>query len=387
MAEANQPIVIDNGSGVLKAGFAGADKPRVVFKSCVGRIKHNRIMPGGALEGSEVFVGSKVDEHRGVLRIDYPIENGIVQNWADMERIWTYLYTKENLNVASEDYAVLLTEAPLNPHSNREKAAEIFFEGLNVPAMFCSIQAILSLFASGRSTGVVLDVGDGVAHVVPVYEGLAMPHSIMRMDVAGRAVTQQLQRLLRRAGHTFHTSSEMDIVRQIKESCCAVAVNPSKIEEMVSASSSASAASQVKQQFKLPDGTTLELGPAEIYRAPEILFQPDLIGTEYRGVHDCLVTSIMKTDIDLRRRLMSDIVLSGGSTLFPGFGERLLYEVRKHPFAPKEAKVRIAAPPERQYSTWIGGSILASLATFKTMWVSKAEYNEHGARMLTTKAL
>lgn len=383
MAEGNQPIVIDNGSGVLKAGFAGADKPRVIFKSCVGRVKHNRIMPGGALEGNEVFIGPKVDEHRGVLRIDYPMENGIVQNWGDMERIWTYLYSKDNLNVASEDYAVLLTEAPLNPYSNREKAAEIFFEGLNVPALFCSIQAILSLFASGRSTGVVLDVGDGVAHVVPVYEGLAMPHAIMRMDVAGRAVTHQLQRLLRRAGHNFHTSSEMDIVRQIKETCCAVAVNPAKIEEMTSLSS----ASQVKQQFKLPDGTNLDLGPAEIYRAPEILFQPDLIGTEYRGVHDSLVNSIMKTDIDLRRRMLSDIVLSGGSTLFPGFGERLLYEVRKHPFSPKEAKVRIAAPPERQYSTWIGGSILASLSTFKTMWVSKAEYQEHGARILSTKSL
>lgn len=389
MAEANQPIVIDNGSGVVKAGFAGADKPRVVFRSCVGRIKHTRIMPGGALEGSDIFLGPKIDEHKGVLRIEYPMENGIVQNWSDMERIWSYLYSKDNLNVASEDHAVLLTEAPLNPYTNREKAAEIFFEGLNVPALFCSIQAILSLFASGRSTGVVLDVGDGVAHVVPVYEGLAMPHAIMRMDVAGRSVTHQLQRLLRRAGHPFHTSSEMEIVRQIKENCCAVATNPAKIEDFLGGSTTAasSSANQIKQTYRLPDGSSIELGNAEIYRAPEILFQPELIGTEYRGVHDSLVNSIMKTDIDLRRKLLSDIVLSGGSTLFPGFGERLLYEVRKHPFAPKEAKIRIAAPPERQYSTWIGGSILASLATFKSMWVSKADYLEHGARILSTKAL
>lgn len=389
MAEANQPIVIDNGSGVVKAGFAGADKPRVVFRSCVGRIKHTRIMPGGALEGSDIFLGPKIDEHKGVLRIEYPMENGIVQNWSDMERIWSYLYSKDNLNVASEDHAVLLTEAPLNPYTNREKAAEIFFEGLNVPALFCSIQAILSLFASGRSTGVVLDVGDGVAHVVPVYEGLAMPHAIMRMDVAGRSVTHQLQRLLRRAGHPFHTSSEMEIVRQIKENCCAVATNPAKIEDFLGGSTAAasSSANQIKQTYRLPDGSSIELGNAEIYRAPEILFQPELIGTEYRGVHDSLVNSIMKTDIDLRRKLLSDIVLSGGSTLFPGFGERLLYEVRKHPFAPKEAKIRIAAPPERQYSTWIGGSILASLATFKSMWVSKADYLEHGARILSTKAL
>lgn len=142
MAEANQPVVIDNGTGVIKAGFAGGEKPRVVFRSCVGRPKHVRVMPGGALEGSETILGSKVEEHRGALRIDYPMESGVVTNWSDMERIWSYLYHKDNLNVASEDHAVLLTEAPLNPYKNREKAGEIFFEGLNVPALYCSIQVL-----------------------------------------------------------------------------------------------------------------------------------------------------------------------------------------------------------------------------------------------------
>ena len=133
--------------------------------------------------------------------------------------------------MASEVHAVLLTEAPLNPYRNREKFAEIFFEGLNVPAMYVNIQAILSLFASGRTTGIVLDSGDGVTHIVPVYEGLAIPHAIQRLDVAGRAVTQQLQRLLRRQGYHFQTSAELEIVRQIKEQCCSVAFNPAKAEE------------------------------------------------------------------------------------------------------------------------------------------------------------
>ena len=383
MAEANQPIVIDNGTGVLKAGFAGADKPRVLFRSCVGKIKHTRVMPGGALDQGqqEVFVGNKVEDHRGALTIQYPMEHGIVQNWTDMERIWNYVYSKENLNVASEEHAVLLTEAALNPYSNREKAAEIFFEAFNVPALYCSIQAILSLYASGRTTGIVLDIGDGVSHVVPVYEGLAMPHAIMRMDVAGRDVTKQLQLLLRRQGHTFHTSAEFEIVRQIKEQCGQVMFNAQKTTDDNSNNHHA-----MKQTYKLPDGSSIELGN-EVYRAPEVLFQPDLMGYEYKGVHDCVVTSIMKTDIDLRRTLLSQVVLAGGSTLFPGFGERLLNEIRKHPLSPKEAKIRIAAPPERLYSTWIGGSILASLSTFKSMWVSKAEYLEHGARILNSKIL
>jgi centractin len=370
----NQPVVIDNGTGVLKAGLAGGDKPKVVFRSCVGRIKHERVMPGGALEGGDVFIGSKAEEHRGALKLSYPVENGIVQNWNDMEKIWNYIYTKDNLDVTMEDHAVLLTEAPLNPVSNREKAAEIFFEGLNVPALFCSIQAILSLYASGRTTGVVLDSGDGVTHVVPVYEGLAIPSAISRMDIAGRHVTNHLQLLLRRSGAIFQTSSELEVVRQIKENCCVVAFNPAEQENQA----------QAKVPYMLPDGSVLELGP-ETFRAPEILFQPEIIGSEHRGIHDCLVKSIMKTDIDLRRTLFSQIILSGGSTIFPGFGDRLLNEVRRHALSPKDMKIRIAAPPERMYSTWIGGSILASLATFKNMWVSKTDYLEHGSRILINK--
>ena len=269
MAEANQPIVIDNGTGVIKAGFAGGDKPRVVFRSCIGRIKHPRVMPGGALENGSIssssegnlFIGSKVEEHRGALRIEYPMENGVVTNWADMEKIWSYLYTKDHLNVASEEHAVLLTEAPLNPYVNREKAAEILFEALNVPACYFSIQAILSLYASGRTTGVVLDSGDGVTHVVPVYEGLALPHAITRMDVAGRTITRQLQVLLRRStGLSFHTSSEMEIVRTIKEQYCHVSFNPSKSEE--------DSITGNRVMYKLPDGSSVELGKYELVIHP-----------------------------------------------------------------------------------------------------------------------
>ena len=371
--EINQPVVIDNGTGLLKAGFAGADKPRVVYRSYVGRTKHVRIIPGGALESGDVFVGAKADEHRGALMLTYPMEHGVVQNWADMERVWQHVYSRENLNVRSEEHAVLLTEAPLNPSYNREKAAELFFEGMNVPALFFSLQAILSLYASGRTTGVVLDSGDGVTHVVPVYEGFALPHAILRMDLAGRDVTAQLQLLLRRGGHNFNTSAELEIVRQIKEQCCVVAFNPSEQEKQP----------QPKLPYTLPDGSLIELGP-ETYRAPEILFRPELIGSEYRGVHDCLVKSVMRADMDLRRVLFSQMVLSGGSTMFPGFGDRLLNEVRRHPLSPRDTKIRIAAPPERLYSTWIGGSILASLSTFKTMWVNKQDYHESGARLFTT---
>ncbi|KAI9905922.1 hypothetical protein PsorP6_013662 [Peronosclerospora sorghi] len=393
----NQPLVIDNGSGLIKAGFAGGETPQVVFPSFVGTTKHTRMMPGGAYEGGDVFVGNRVQRHRGLFKIQHAMEHGIVTDWSSMHRIWQHVYSKDMLGVQSEDHPVLLTEAPLNPVANRQRAGEIFFEAFNVPSLFVSPQAVLSLYASGRTTGVVLDVGDGVAHVVPVYEGFTLPHAITRMDIAGRDVTRHLQLLLRRAGHNFQTSAEMEVVREIKEKLCFVAFNPTKEEQLEAEKSALAVKNMLSAKSKptsksgddssayyLPDGTLLHIGP-EKFRAPEVLFRPEIIGSEARGVHECLVQAIMKSDLDLRKTLFSQIILSGGSTLFPGFGDRLLAEVRKK--APNDIKIRISAPPTRIYSTWIGGSILASLATFKNMWITKSEYEEYGASILHRKNL
>ena len=365
------PVVIDSGSGVTKAGFAGSDAPRVKMRSYVGRLKHKRVIPGGALDSmkDDSFVGVRADEHKGVLLLSYPMENGVVKNWGDMEKIWSYIYSRENLNVRSEDHAVLLTEAPLNPTSQRAKAAELFFEGMNAPALYFSMQAILSLYASGRTSGVVLDSGDGVSHSVPVYEGFALPHAISRVDFAGKDVTTYLKLLLRKSGYNFNTSAELETVRHMKEECCVVAAN---IEGKKS---------DETYNYQLPDGQTVTIG-SEAYRAPEVLFQPRIVGNECLSVHDCLAQSIMKADLDVRRLLFGQIVLAGGSTLFPGFGNRILKELKSHPLTPAQTKIRVAAPPERIHSTWIGGSILASLTTFQSMYTSRAEYLENGYRCL-----
>jgi len=363
--ELNQPIVIDNGSGTIKAGFAGSEMPKHTFPAYVGRPKHIRAMAGGAAEG-EYFVGQKAQDLRGILRLNYPTTHGVTDDWKDMQAIWEYTY--DELNVVQEEHPVLLTEPPLNPRSNRAKAAEIFFETFNVPAFYVQVQAILSLYASGRTTGVVLDSGDGVTHAVPVYEGFALPHAISRIDVAGRDVTEYLQILLRKAGYNFHTSAEFEVVKNMKEQICYAAFNIDKLDRD-------DEETEPLASFKLPDGKVIQIGP-EKFRAPEVLFNPSLIGLEYVGIHQCLVNAITKSDLDIRRRLFSEIVLAGGSTLFQGFGDRLLSEVRK--LAPRDTKIRIFAPQERLFSTWIGGSILASLATFSRMWVTRREYSEAG---------
>ncbi|KAJ1450252.1 actin-like protein [Pelagophyceae sp. CCMP2097] len=390
----SQPVVIDNGTGVIKAGMAGGDRPTAVFASAVGRAKHVRMMPGGALEGSDVFVGVRARAHRGALRLSQPMARGMVEDWADMERVWAHVYSDDGLGRPSDAHPLLLTEAPLNAARHRELAAEMLFEHFNVPALYLAPQAILSLYASGRTTGLVLDVGDGVAHAVPVYEGFAVPHAVTRMDVAGRDVGDRLTLLLRRADCVLSTSAERDIAREIKERRCYVALDPAKDEHAFAALGAAagnrrgadapnSSAPQA-MLHTLPDGSTVELG-AERFRAPEVLFDPQLVGSEAGGVHTVVALAALKADLDLRATLYSQIVLAGGSTLFPGFGERLLKELRSK--LPPHAKIRIHAPPERQLSTWVGGSILASLPSFRTMWVSRADFEEHGARIFSARAL
>ncbi len=365
-------VVIDGGSSYTKTGFGGEDHPRSVFPTLIGYPKFKKIVTDVEHYTREYYIGEEAKQLKGVLKLMFPVEHGIIEDWTAMEKIWHYTFYTD-LRIDPSEHPVLLTDAPLSPRPNREKMAEIMFETFNVPALYVAMQAVLSLYASGRTTGCVIDIGDGVSHIVPIFEGFALSHAIQRIDLAGRDITTYLQRLLRQKGYSFTTSAEKQIVRDIKEKLCYVAIDPEK--EMILSKKIA----EMEKSYMLPDGETINVG-VERFLAPECFFNPSVIGKELEPLDDVIVGSISECDVDLRRDLYSNIVLSGGSTMFPGIKERLTKEIKEQ--IPESVDVKIIAPPERIYSVWIGGSILSSLKTFHRMWVTHREYKEMGPQVI-----
>jgi actin, other eukaryote len=376
-------IVIDNGSGMVKAGFAGEENPRCVFPSIIGKPKYKNMMKyatsvsAQTSDKNNIYVGDDAREKRGILKISYPIEHGIVTNWDDMEKIWQHTFETQ-LRVDPTGKKVLLTEAPQNPRQNREKMIEIMFEKFNVGASYVAVQGVLSLYASGRTTGIVLDIGDGVTHTIPVYQGFCIPHAITRYDLAGRDVTDYMKTLLQSKGHNLYTSSEREIVKDIKDKYCYCAQNYDEEIKLFETKN-------MTKPYSLPDGSQIMIGD-EMFKSAEVLFNPDLIGKEIKGIDFAVHDSIQRTPIDVRKDLYSNIVLSGGTTMIKNLDKRLEKELNFLKTGRLNV-VKIIAPAERKYSVWIGGSILSSLESFNNAWITKYEYDECGSQIIHDRSM
>ncbi|XP_072464725.1 actin-5-like [Notamacropus eugenii] len=364
--------ILDNGSGLCKVGISGEQSPRFIQATVLGYPQG--LIPTKETEQKACYVGQEAQDKRSILTLRYPMQHGIVTSWDDMEKIWKHLYT-HGLREPPEQRPVLLTEAPLNPPENRVKMAEIFFETFQVPALYVALQGLMALYATGKNTGIVLDCGDGVTGVIPIYEDHCLFQGISRSDFAGKDVTNYLARLLLERGIHLVNTGNKDVVSDIKERLCYVIPDPHerKKEGVIDCS---------MYNYILPDGHSMQIGD-ELFQVPESLFQPSKAGSSAPGIHKLVLKSLMKSSQQFQKDLLKNLILSGGSTLCPGLKRRLWRELES--FLKGSLSVNITAPSDRLLSVWIGASVITSLSTFEQMWVSSAAYHEVGPTVIEKK--
>uniref|UniRef100_A0AC34QBP3 Uncharacterized protein n=1 Tax=Panagrolaimus sp. JU765 TaxID=591449 RepID=A0AC34QBP3_9BILA len=375
MTEEVTSIVIDNGSQNIRAGFSGDDEPRVIFSSVVGDVRFHNVMDCLGLKNS--FVGNEAQEKRDILALKFPIKNGIVKDWDGVGKLWHHTFF-DKLKVSPTEHPILLTEPLMNPTTNREKMAQIMFEQFNVPKLHVALQPILSIFAAGLVTGIVVESGHGVTQILPIFEGCVQRNAIQRLNFGGSNLTDYLAKILTERGYYFESTADLEVVREIKERICYVAHDFDR--EMTTAATSSS----LEKSFELADGTNIVFGN-QCFRCAETLFQPHFLDFESPSFPQMTYESIMKCGIGLRKQLYSNVIVSGGNTLFPGFIARFQNEMSS--LAPPTIKIDLKVLSKRENAVWTGGSILASLPTFQTEWSTKQEYDEFGPSVLERKFL
>eukprot|EP00045_Choanoeca_perplexa_P002749 m.26294 g.26294 ORF g.26294 m.26294 type:complete len:394 (+) comp11683_c0_seq1:89-1270(+) len=384
-ARGNDVIVCDNGTGFVKCGYAGANFPAHIFPSLVGRPVLRSKAKIDNIEIKDIMVGEEASKLRSMLEVNYPMDNGIVRSWEDMHHVWHHTFI-EKMRINPSTTKVLLTEPPMNPKRNREKMIEEMFEKFQFEGVYIAIQAVLTLYAQGLMTGVVIDSGDGVTHIIPVYEGFALPHLTRRLNVAGRDITRYLIKLLLLRGYAFNASADFETIRMMKEKLCYTAYDVEAEDKL------ATDTTVLVENYTLPDGRVIKVG-GERFQAPEALFQPHLIGLEGGGVAEMLFECIQSADIDTRPDFYKHIVLSGGSTMYPGLPSRLEREVKQlylervlkgNTASLSKFKIRIEDPPRRKHMVFLGGAVLADLIKDKEdMWISRKDYEEQGVNCLS----
>ena len=389
--EAIPPVVVlDNGSGYLKAGFSNQKTPEISIPALVGRqlLRYGEKIETKLLEGDgpkykEIMIGDEVIPYRSLLELSYPIDEGIIRNSDGLFKLWEYALTQKLKIEDPSESKILVTEAPLNPLANKKIICEILFEQMGVKALNIEAQAKCSLFCEGIDSGIVLDSGDGVTHCIPISDGNIIKYNIERLDLAGRHITQYLIRLLQRKGYSFNSSADFEFVRYLKEKYCFVSndiESDRKLERETS---------YYNSFHLLPDETRIHISD-EKFEAPEILFSPHLLGMDVNGIPEMMFKSINNCPLDLRKNLYGNIILSGATTLFPGFASRVELEMKKlykeislKNTENKKIKISINVidSPRRKYSVFIGASIIGNYYNTQDSgdyWVTIDEWLECG---------
>ncbi|XP_075419888.1 actin-like protein 10 [Tenrec ecaudatus] len=236
--------------------------------------------------------------------------------------------------------------------------------------------ALLALCSTGAFSGLAVEAGAGVCHATPIYAGHSWQEATFRLDVAGTTLSRYLRELLVAAcpEHQLQTLPRKAIT-QLKKRYCYVSLdfegdlrNPARHQQA---------------SFFIGNGSFIHLG-SERFRCPEPIFQPRLLGQTEPGLPSLAFQALQKIPATLRKRLADTIVLAGGSTLFPGFTERLDKELeaqcRRHGYAALQP--HLVAMPGRGTAVWTGGSMVASLSSFQRRWITRAMYQEYGSKLV-----
>ncbi|XP_010124080.1 PREDICTED: actin-like protein 7A [Chlamydotis macqueenii] len=353
-----EAVVIDIGTGYFKCGFAGDAWPSYVVSSPVGKP-----MQETGSNQKNTFVGRELQNSSIPLTPINPIRHGIVVDWNCVQDTLDFIFQTE-MKIQPEDHAVLLSVPPLCSMTDKERYAEMMFEGLHVPAIHIAYQSHLSMYSYGKTSALVVESGHGASHVVPIYEGYATRSIIEKVDYAGLDITRYLMRLLNESGNVF-TEHQLNIVQDLKENCCYTSLD---LEQDLSLP-----VQKQQTNYVLPDGNIITVG-RERFLCAEALFQPALLGSQQPGLLQLTLTCLKKCDADIRKKMVGNIVLCGGSTMMEGFANRFQMELAR--MCPRDNLIT-SALPQRKASVWIGGSILASLPSFQELWVYRREYEEH----------
>ncbi|XP_050614155.1 uncharacterized protein LOC126935959 isoform X1 [Macaca thibetana thibetana] len=367
------PLICDYGSGFSKVGFAGMESPMGVFPTVLGKLRHDNVLVG--MEEEDWFIGEEVQKNRGKLILQYPISRATMTNWDNMEKIWHHSFYQV-LHVAPEQHPVLVTEPPLNPTPSKQKVTQVLFETFNIPALYLANQGVLSLYASGQTSGLTVESGEGMTHFVPIADGCPLHLSTFQLDIAGQDLTLHLLQLLKDNGQLLLGTGDREYIRDMKEKCCYVALDFDKEKKKTDSPSH-------HQKYQLPDGQEITVGQ-ESFFCPEALFQTKLIGRDAPGIHTMAVQSITSCSADLQNVLFGHTLLSGGTGSCPGLRFRMQREISE--LVSPTVHVKVATCPYSVYGAWVGGSILCSLSTFKDMWVTSKEYKEMGSSIVSRKS-
>ena len=365
-------IIIDTGTGYCKSGFSTEEFPSSIIPWLVGRPKYSSGRVG--FEKKKFFVGNEAAAISGVLNMNNPISYGVVNNWDDIEKMLGFIFSSE-LKVEPSEYNILLSETPMNPKENKEKLAQIMFENFNVQGLYIELESLLSLFSAGKDTGISVDLGDGISHFVPIYFGCSLPHAIKRINLAGRDLTEYMEKLLGKKGYSFSTMAEKEIIKDIKEKSCYISNNNYENE-----------INNIKNfLYELPDGNSIEIKEERI-KCPEILFNPKIINNEENNIIQNCFEAIEKCDNDIKKDMYKCIVLSGGCSMIDGLEERFYKEIKNIVNDDVKNEIKLVTGSDKKYGVWTGGALL-SMSGFELKWITKPEYEEFGDLIVHKKCV